>query len=133
VPLAPPLLDRVVRRCLAKDPDRRWQSARDVAASLEWTADAEALSSASAEVIHHRVTRRELLSWITIALTLLVAAVGGGGAPAETRTLSNVAVFTTVGSWLVTARPMFVADGSVSATDPTSVHVLPFDEIEPVI
>src|SRR2546425_9792523 len=28
-PMAPPALDRVVRTCLAKDPDERWQSARD--------------------------------------------------------------------------------------------------------
>jgi Tol biopolymer transport system component/predicted Ser/Thr protein kinase len=33
-PIAPPGLDRVVRRCLAKDPERRWQSARDVALEL---------------------------------------------------------------------------------------------------
>ena len=31
-----PALDRVVRRCLAKDPDARWQSARDVADELDW-------------------------------------------------------------------------------------------------
>ena len=32
VPLAPPALERVVTRCLAKDPDDRWQTARDIAA-----------------------------------------------------------------------------------------------------
>src|SRR6266567_7755308 len=34
-PMTPPALDRLVRRCLAKDPERRWQSARDVAIELE--------------------------------------------------------------------------------------------------
>ncbi|MEX2270227.1 MAG: protein kinase [Vicinamibacterales bacterium] len=33
-PLAPPSLDRLVRRCLAKHPDDRWQSAADVAWEL---------------------------------------------------------------------------------------------------
>ena len=33
-PMTPPALDRVVRRCLAKDPERRLQSARDVALEL---------------------------------------------------------------------------------------------------
>jgi Tol biopolymer transport system component len=35
-PLTPPGLDRVVQRCLAKDPDARWQSASDLAAALSW-------------------------------------------------------------------------------------------------
>jgi len=37
-PLAPPALERAVRQCLAKDPDNRWQSARDLARELEWIA-----------------------------------------------------------------------------------------------
>ena len=36
-PLSPPLLDHVVGRCLAKDPDERWQSARDLANELTWS------------------------------------------------------------------------------------------------
>lgn len=35
-PLAPVSLDRVVRLCLAKDPDNRWQSIRDVCLELQW-------------------------------------------------------------------------------------------------
>ena len=35
-PVAPAALDRVVRSCLAKDPDQRWQSAHDVALALRW-------------------------------------------------------------------------------------------------
>jgi eukaryotic-like serine/threonine-protein kinase len=34
--LQPPALERVVKRCLAKDPDDRWQTARDLRAELEW-------------------------------------------------------------------------------------------------
>src|SRR5277367_1065069 len=37
--VAPPLLDWVLRRCLAKDPDERWQSAADLRAALERVAD----------------------------------------------------------------------------------------------
>jgi Tol biopolymer transport system component/predicted Ser/Thr protein kinase len=36
--IAPPALDRLLQRCLAKDPDDRWQSARDLKAELEWIA-----------------------------------------------------------------------------------------------
>jgi len=35
-PLAPSTLERVIRRCLAKDPDDRWQSARDLPQELVW-------------------------------------------------------------------------------------------------
>ena len=35
-PLTPPVLDRIVKTCLAKDPDDRWQSARDLLHELQW-------------------------------------------------------------------------------------------------
>jgi Tol biopolymer transport system component len=37
-PQLPPALERVVRQCLEKDPDERWQSARDIASELRWVA-----------------------------------------------------------------------------------------------
>jgi eukaryotic-like serine/threonine-protein kinase len=37
-PLTPPTLNRLVRRCLAKDPEARWQAASDVADELRWIA-----------------------------------------------------------------------------------------------
>jgi eukaryotic-like serine/threonine-protein kinase len=41
-PATPPALDRAIRRCLAKSPDDRWQSARDLGAELEWIAEGTA-------------------------------------------------------------------------------------------
>lgn len=38
-PGAPPALDRLVRSCLEKDPDERWQNAHDLAQQLRWAAD----------------------------------------------------------------------------------------------
>ena len=35
-PLTPPLLDHIVSRCLAKDPDERWQSTGDLTRELLW-------------------------------------------------------------------------------------------------
>ena len=37
--MTPLALDRVVKKCLTKDPDRRWQSAADLADELKWIAD----------------------------------------------------------------------------------------------
>jgi Tol biopolymer transport system component len=36
--VAPAALDRALNRCLEKDPENRWQSARDLSAELEWIA-----------------------------------------------------------------------------------------------
>jgi eukaryotic-like serine/threonine-protein kinase len=46
-PVSPPLLDRVVGRCLEKDPDRRWQSAADVGHALLWATDPKQPASPS--------------------------------------------------------------------------------------
>ena len=48
-PLAPLMLDRVVRACLAKDPADRFQSAHDVAMDLRWVAEATQSDSAPAD------------------------------------------------------------------------------------
>ena len=39
LPLTPLALERVVRRCLAKNPDHRWQHAGDLADELKWIAE----------------------------------------------------------------------------------------------
>ncbi len=54
-PQTPPLLGELVARCLAKDPDGRWQSARDLKWQLEWIAAgnwAGAVTSSRAEPRH---------------------------------------------------------------------------------
>jgi eukaryotic-like serine/threonine-protein kinase len=38
-PQSPVALERVVGRCLAKDPEDRWQTARDVTVELQWAAE----------------------------------------------------------------------------------------------
>src|SRR5215469_7041927 len=37
-PMTPPALDHAIRRCLSKEPERRWQSAADLAGELQWIA-----------------------------------------------------------------------------------------------
>ena len=38
-PMTPPALDRVVKKCLAKEPEKRWQAASDVCDELKWIAE----------------------------------------------------------------------------------------------
>ena len=40
--MSPPVLDRVVKKCLAKDPDGRWHTAHDLHDELQWIAEAGA-------------------------------------------------------------------------------------------
>ncbi len=41
-PIVSPALDHVVGKCLAKDPDGRWQTAHDLMLELKWVAEAQA-------------------------------------------------------------------------------------------
>ena len=38
-PMAPAVFDRVIKKCLAKDSDDRWQTARDLRDELEWISE----------------------------------------------------------------------------------------------
>src|SRR5262249_49395982 len=63
--LGPAALDRVLQRCLAKDPDDRWQSSRDLKLELEWIA-----GGASAAGTPMRKLWRERAAWIVAAALL---------------------------------------------------------------
>jgi serine/threonine protein kinase/Tol biopolymer transport system component len=65
--MAPPALDRLVRMCLAKDPDERWQSAHDVVAELRWIGEAGSQAGA-ADPVHVRPRKRERAAWVVAAL-----------------------------------------------------------------
>ncbi len=79
----PPALDHVIRRCLEKDPEDRWQSAQDVASELHWIGEAGSQAGSPVAVTLKRKTR-ERLAWATAAIGLL-AAVGASIALWATR------------------------------------------------
>jgi serine/threonine protein kinase len=83
VPVAPPALDRVVRQCLAKDPDNRWQSARDIAGELQWIAEADSQAGLPVPIAARRRSR-EGLAWL-VAAALGIAAFGEGTDAASSR------------------------------------------------
>ncbi|MFY9530202.1 MAG: protein kinase [Candidatus Acidiferrales bacterium] len=75
-PLTPPALDRVVKRCLAKDPDDRWQTVRDLELELKWIAEggSQVTLAPTAEVKGIRALgRRDLI--LSVGALLLGAAI----------------------------------------------------------
>src|ERR1700735_671207 len=73
-PMAPPALERVVKTCLEKDPDERWQNAGDLKRELGWIASAGSQAGIPAPVDSKRKTRDRAI-WIAAGalLTLAVA------------------------------------------------------------
>jgi Tol biopolymer transport system component len=71
-PLTPLALDHVIRSCLAKDPDDRWQTARDLSHELKWIG--EAGSQAGAPAVAGRSGGTARIAWAVAAV--LLAAVG---------------------------------------------------------
>jgi Tol biopolymer transport system component len=76
-PQAPPALERIISRCLAKDPEDRWQTARDVVVELKWIA-AGGAEAAPAAATAARPARQRL--WMAAAGVLLAAALAFGWA-----------------------------------------------------
>jgi len=74
VELTPPALEQVVRRCLAKDPDDRWQSAADVGSQLHWIADAGSRAGEAAPLAARRRFRMRA-AWGLHAVTAAAAVI----------------------------------------------------------
>ncbi len=75
-PRLPARADWVIQRCLERDPERRWQSARDLAIELDHllAADGESIPSRSGEPSN----RPRLLLWLgAIAVALVIGILGG--------------------------------------------------------
>jgi serine/threonine protein kinase/WD40 repeat protein len=70
-PMSPPVLDRVVRKCLAKDPEDRWQNAADLGSELKWIGEGYQVGVPAPVVARRK--NRERLSWGLTAIALLVA------------------------------------------------------------
>ena len=73
-PMSPPALDRVVKTCLEKDPEDRWQSAGDVGKELKWIAEGPAAGAAVLSADAGGQKRRERLAWAIAAVAILFGA-----------------------------------------------------------
>jgi len=72
-PMIPASLDRIVKGCLAKEPEHRWSTAHDVMLQLQWIAEGGSMAGVPAPVVARR-KNREKLAWGLLAAALLAAA-----------------------------------------------------------
>jgi len=89
-PASPPALDRVVKTCLAKDPDERFQNVHDVKLQLQWIAEGGSQAGVPVQIGTRR-KKSEKLAWsllcgfATLAATFAVWAYahprGSGAGP----------------------------------------------------
>ena len=113
--IVPSSLDRVVRTCLAKDPDERFQSAHDLKRAIEWSiAGPEA-----APVPSSSKSSRQYVAWAAAAVFAVLAVVGWLRPPPENTvardlvlTIAPPAASGIVSSASGLALPVISPDGS---------------------
>ena len=82
-PTTPAVLDHVVRTCLAKVPDDRFQTAHDVRLQLKWITEASTSAMPAAVRAQRKMTKRTLLavagvSWlVTVGVALVALSLSG--------------------------------------------------------
>ena len=73
-PMTPLTLDHVVRRCMSKAPEDRWQAASDVMAELRWVAETGTQVAMSSQATPNRPSWRLMAG--AVVLTAIIAGVG---------------------------------------------------------
>ena len=129
-PITPLALDRVVRKCLAKDPDGRWQTAHDMRDELTWIAesDGEVGVSAQAAATRGPLSRPTAALWV-IAGVVAASLLGGCGLVGPETTGSPGGSRCPVHRVSITRRPLWrrarlrgLTSGHVARRYPARLH-----------
>jgi len=75
-PMTPPALEHVVKKCLSKLPEERWQSASDLASEIKWIAESGSQTGVAGRAPAGR-TKWQRASWLLAATFFLLAGAGG--------------------------------------------------------
>jgi len=135
--MCPPALDHVVRKCLEKDPDDRWQNARDVMSELQWIQQGGSKVGLPAPISMRRRSR-ERLAWVLAATASLAAIAFGIGYVRRTPQTSPMVRFTipppvevvTVGSPRISPDGRIVAFDATDGTGKAQVWLRSLDSLE---
>jgi hypothetical protein len=114
VPMTPPALDRLIRKCLAKDPAKRWQTAADLRDELAWIESDSSIRGAigpvSTAVVQPRQKMARAAAVVAALAALAVGAfVAGRRTTGQTVTQPTFRPLTFSRGWIQTAR--FAPDG----------------------
>ncbi len=112
-PMTPPALDRVVKTCLSKDANDRFQTAHDLRLQLQWIAEGGSQAGVPASVVARRRSR-ERLAWAAAAAATLAALAVALLVPARPRE----ALHRVQSSILPPEKSAFVFDGGPMALSP---------------
>ena len=72
-PMTPSAIDRVVKKCLAKEPDSRWQTASDLQDEMKWITEGGSQAVPAPLTAHSKI--RDRLGWVAAALLLVITVV----------------------------------------------------------
>ena len=135
--MSPPALDHVVRKCLEKDPDDRWQSARDVMAELQWIGEGGSRAGLPG-IVSTRRRVRERAAWAACAAASLAAlgfAVAWARraptpAPVVRFQIPNPEGLTDVGPPVLSPDGRVIAFDAADAAGKREIWIRPLDALE---
>ena len=129
-PMSPPALDRVVRKCLGKDPEDRWQDVRDATDELKWVAEAGSQAGLAVPAAGPPRGQSRLAWGVAAVVTVLAVALAVAylnRAPAETAT-SRFSVLAEAG---VVRGPALSPNGrQLAFTVGRQLWIRPLDSLE---
>ena len=79
--MTPPFLDRVVKKCLAKEPDERWQTASDLMTGLKWVTEVGTQVGPSPAVAAPAAWKRAIPWGIVAVLAVITAVISWSDSP----------------------------------------------------
>jgi eukaryotic-like serine/threonine-protein kinase len=136
-PLSPPMLDRVIKQCLEKDPDHRWHAAGDLKRALQWIAEGGSQVGIPIAVSSRRKLRERLL-WAAVALLAGIAGTLGYSYLMHTTPAAKVARFSILPPQGIPSMtwPKISPDGTmvafigVDTAGQTGIYVRPLNSLD---